>query len=79
VSERDLTTHPYSADEKRVGEWLDARTGSAIGWGDDPIGWMIASYEWVIHERTIYLGWLRRLAEDGNADARKALDEALRG
>lgn len=45
---RDMTANPYSADERRVAEWLAAKTG--IGAGTDPIGFMIASHEHLNHQ-----------------------------
>lgn len=39
---------PYSPDEQRVADWLMARTQHQVGAGDDPIGFVLASYE-LIH------------------------------
>lgn len=39
---------PYSLDEQRVVDWLAARTNNQVGAGDDPIGFVLASYE-LIH------------------------------
>lgn len=38
---------PYTADEQRVAEWLVNRMNNQVGAGDDPIGFMLASYEQV--------------------------------
>jgi hypothetical protein len=46
---RDLVTHPYAADEQRVVDWLVARARGMVG--DDPIGFILASYEQVWQER----------------------------
>ena len=35
----------YSADEQRVVDWLVTRTNGLVGAGDDPIGFVLASYE----------------------------------
>ena len=46
--ERDLDAKPYSDDEKRVAKWFfDHGTGG----GDDPIGSMIASHEYLAAQR----------------------------
>lgn len=47
---RNLDTHPYTADEKRVGALLD-ELAPDIGWGDDPIGFLIASYRMLAQQR----------------------------
>lgn len=39
---------PYDASEARVAKWIDDRTG--IGGGDDPIGFILASYDLKIAE-----------------------------
>ncbi len=41
---RDFKEKPYTAEEKRVVEFIDQQTGGAIGGGDDPIGFLLASY-----------------------------------
>ena len=51
MSQRDMDTHPYSADEQRVAAWLVAKIG--IGGGDDPIGFLIASHDFAIMQRNI--------------------------
>jgi GTP-dependent phosphoenolpyruvate carboxykinase len=38
----------YSANEQRVADWLLSRTNNQVGAGDDPIGFVLASYE-LIH------------------------------
>ena len=48
MSERDLDAKPYSDDEKRVAEWFFEK---GTGGGDDPIGAMIASHEYLAAER----------------------------
>jgi hypothetical protein len=50
TQERDFDAHPYSADEERVAAWMRARAPD-IGTGDDPIGFLLASYEYT---------WLQR-------------------
>lgn len=35
----------YSSDEQRVANWLVARASGMIGAGDDPIGFVLTSYE----------------------------------
>lgn len=46
---RDLDKRPYSADERRVAEWLANKIGA--GGGDDPIGFLIVSHECLAAER----------------------------
>jgi hypothetical protein len=45
MSERDFEKNPYSADEARVAKWFADTAG--IGGGDDPIGALIASHEYL--------------------------------
>lgn len=42
--DRDVTVTPYTAQEKRVVEYLQDITDNQIGGGDDPIGFLIASH-----------------------------------
>jgi hypothetical protein len=46
---RDLDKNPYSPDEERVAKWIMDKTD--IGGGDDPIGFLMASHEYAIHQR----------------------------
>jgi len=39
---RDFEKEPYSKDEERVAKWLSDK---GLGGGDDPIGFIITSYE----------------------------------
>lgn len=48
VTERDFDKRPYSPDENRVAEFLSER---GAGGGDDPIGFILASYAYVVAER----------------------------
>lgn len=36
----------YSADQQRVADWLVNRSRGTIGGGTDPIGFLLASYEY---------------------------------
>jgi hypothetical protein len=47
LMERDA---PYTPDEQRVVDWLLARTQNHMGAGDDPIHFVLASYE-LIHDQ----------------------------
>lgn len=38
---------PYSVDEQRVAEWLVNRMNNQVGAGDDPISFLLASYDHV--------------------------------
>jgi len=42
----------YSADEQRVAQWLVTRMNNQVGAGDDPIGFLLASYEQIHAELT---------------------------
>jgi len=49
---RDLETNPYSPDEQRVCIFLKTLMGeNFIGCGDDPIGFVLASYAQMAYER----------------------------
>lgn len=45
------TIREYSADEKRVSEYIQRITDGAIGSGDDPIGFLIASHAELLQVR----------------------------
>lgn len=45
---RDIDKEPYSKDEARVAEFFADR---GVGGGDDPIGFILASYEYLVYER----------------------------
>ena len=49
--ERDLDERPYTADERRIGEFIDTLTNGDLGWGNDPIGFLLASYSALAEER----------------------------
>lgn len=53
MTERDFTTNPYTPDEERVAKWLTDRAPQ-VGAGDDPIGFLMASYE-LLHTQNAYL------------------------
>lgn len=61
---RDLDENPYTKDEQRVVAWLVGRSPE-IGGGDDPIGFLLASYEYVHAE-------LVRLRDDDSLQTRDA-------
>ncbi len=44
---RDMDKNPYSADEQRVCEYLQQITDSQVGCGDDPIGFLLASHNYL--------------------------------
>ena len=46
--ERDFDTRPYTDDEARVAKFL---IDKGIGGGDDPIGFLMATYAYVMAER----------------------------
>lgn len=43
-----MRKEPYSKDEQRVADFLNER---GVGGGDDPIGFILCSYAFVIEER----------------------------
>lgn len=45
---RDLDKNPYSPDEQRVAKFF---CDKGIGGGDDPIGSLMASHEYLVFER----------------------------
>lgn len=45
---RDLDENPYSADEARIAKFF---WDKGLGGGDDPVGFILASYEYLVHER----------------------------
>lgn len=40
---RDMDADPYNHSERRVAEWILAKSG--MGGGDDPVGAILASYD----------------------------------
>lgn len=48
--DRDMETAPYSPDERRVAEFL---FDIGVGGGDDPIGFLIASHQYLVEERNL--------------------------
>ena len=57
----------YSADEQRVVDWLISRTKNQVGAGDDPIGFLLASYE-LIHAELAKRRQLWKVCEQFVAD-----------
>jgi hypothetical protein len=45
--ERDFETHPYDVQEKRAVAYILQMTGNQVGAGDDPIGFLIASHNYL--------------------------------
>ncbi len=56
MTERTL----YSLDQQRVADFLFER---GMGGGDDPIGFILASYEFLVMQRRELIGDLEKLAE----------------
>jgi hypothetical protein len=51
LEERDMIAKPYSAEESRVADYIVALTDGAVGAGSDPIGFLIASHNYIQLER----------------------------
>lgn len=45
-----MNDKPYTPDQARVAAWLEHRTHGTVGAGEDPIGFVLASYE-LIHDQ----------------------------
>lgn len=56
---RDFEAHPYDAQERRVAAFL-TKTAPDIGTGDDPIGFLLASYAYTINQRNDLRDALKR-------------------
>lgn len=56
---RDFDKSPYTHDEMRVAKWI-VETGG-IGGGDDPIGFLLNSYEMIKIEHTVLKRQLKNL------------------
>jgi hypothetical protein len=52
MTERDIIADPYRPDEQRVVDFIRERTQDQIGGGDDPIGFLLASYNMIMAERS---------------------------
>ncbi len=59
--ERNLEEKPYSEDEKRVAKFFHER---GVGGGDDPIGFILASYAYLVEERNDLRSELNRLRDN---------------
>lgn len=55
---RDLDKNPYTKDEARVAKFFFDK---GLGGGDDPIGFLLSSYEYVIYQRNEALKQLSQL------------------
>ena len=68
---RDFDKNPYSADEQRVAKWLDEKGG--MGGGEDPIGFLMVSYDYLVYQRNQIAEACKRLA---TSDFDIAFDDA---
>ena len=59
----------YSSDEERVAAWLVTRMNDQVGAGDDPIGFLLASYE-QIHNQLAQAQQLHKVCEKFIEDQR---------
>lgn len=86
MNERSLDKQPYTVDEMRVCRFLQ-KMAPDVGCGDDPIGFLIASYGMLIAERRSGLRDCRGNKDTGKAAAegwiaamskmREAIEQAL--
>lgn len=77
MSDRDFTTNPYSPDEQRIVDWLLERSRDTVGAGDDPISFVLASYEQICQERNLAhtaLKIAQRVCGQNNCNCRGALN-----
>jgi hypothetical protein len=63
MTDRDFDANPYDLQERRVCDYLQNITGGTIGCGDDPVGWLLASYACVIQERNDLRAEIERLRQ----------------
>jgi hypothetical protein len=67
-SERDLDQNPYSPDEQRIAEFLFER---GAGGGDDPVGFILSSYAYLVEQRNT----LREALNLARGDMQRAIAE----
>lgn len=49
--ERDFEANPYSPEEQRASDYIQHITNGQVGSGDDPIGFLIASHNFMIRAK----------------------------
>lgn len=72
VTQRDMDARPYSADEQRVAKWLCRNTFA--GGGDDPIGFLLTSHEYI---NSLRIKFKDRLAKIEHAPVPEGNDAAM--
>lgn len=75
---RDIEANPYTTDEKRVVDFIWER---GAGGGDDPIGFILASYAYLVEKRKelrkpITMSDIRLVAGEGKLSASDVLAAA---
>lgn len=60
MTERDFDEMPYTAAEKRVCNYLQEITDGAIGCGDDPVGFLIASHRTIAHQKNVLIDMFKK-------------------
>jgi hypothetical protein len=70
--ERDFDKNPYSPDEARVAKWLDEKAG--MGGGDDPLGFLMVSYDYLVAQRNHLAKLLGRNPNIDPYEAKLCLD-----
>lgn len=68
MAERDFDKQPYTADEKRVADYIIEVTRGNVGAGDDPIGFLMSAHSLLVYDRNKALEALG--AQHGNARVR---------
>lgn len=67
LEDRDMNEKPYTPDEQRAVDYIQRITDGAVGAGSDPIGFLIASHNYISLERgeqASELETLRSMQED---------------
>jgi hypothetical protein len=71
--ERDFDKNPYSPDEEKVAKWLVERSGGNVGGGEDPIGFLMVSYDYLVHQRNQIAEACKRYNDGLINDAHKTI------
>jgi hypothetical protein len=64
LEDRDLNEKPYTAEEKRVADYIIGLTNGTVGAGSDPIGFLIASHNYIQIHHLEHIREIERLKLD---------------